>query len=72
MFVRNKHENDQIRKLLKTLCLGDSIKELIKKPGKARSKAISNIAKSQGITTSEARRKQAVAIALSSAGKVRK
>jgi hypothetical protein len=52
--------------------ISSNIKELMKKPGKARSKAISSIAKSKGITTSEARRKQAVAIALSSAGKVRK
>ena len=44
----------------------------MKKPGKNRSKTIKTISKSQGITPSEARRKQAVAIALSSAGKVRK
>lgn len=49
-----------------------NISELMKKPGKDRSKAIKTISKSQGITPSEARRKQAVAIALSSAGKVRK
>jgi hypothetical protein len=49
-----------------------NIKELMKKPGEARSKAIKSISKSQGITPSEAKRKQAVAIALTSAGKVRK
>jgi hypothetical protein len=52
--------------------ISSNIKELMKKPGKTRSKAISSIAKSQGITPSEARRKQAVAIALNTAGKARK
>ena len=52
--------------------ISSNIKELMKKPGKTRSKAISSIAKAQGITPSEARRKQAVAIALNAAGKARK
>jgi hypothetical protein len=52
--------------------ISTNIKELMDKPGKSRSKAIKTIAQSQGITPSEAKRKQAVAIALSSAGKARK
>jgi hypothetical protein len=42
------------------------------KPGKTRSKAIKTLAKSQGITKKEAQRKQAIAIALSTAGKAKK
>jgi len=49
-----------------------NIKELMKKPSKARSKGIGTLAKKQGISRKEAQRKQAVAIALSSAGKKRK
>lgn len=49
-----------------------NIKELMKKPSKARSKGIGTLAKKQGITRKEAQRRQAVAIALSSAGKKRK
>lgn len=49
-----------------------NIHELMNKPGKTRSKAIKSLAKSQGITKKEAQRKQAVAIALSTAGKSRK
>ena len=49
-----------------------NIKELMKKPSKARSKGIGTLAKTQGITRKEAQRRQAVAIALSSAGKKRK
>jgi hypothetical protein len=53
--------------------ISSNIKELIKdKPGKTRKKAIASIAKSQGISKKQAERKQAVAIALSSAGKVKK
>lgn len=47
-----------------------NIGELMKdKPGKTRKKAIASIAKKQGISRQEAERKQAIAIALSSAGK---
>jgi hypothetical protein len=49
-----------------------NIKELVKdKPGKTRKKAIASIAKKQGISKSEAERKQAVAIALNQAGRSR-
>ena len=47
-----------------------NIRELMKdKPGKTRKKAIASIAAKQGISKKEAERKQAIAIALSSAGK---
>lgn len=52
--------------------ISENIKELMKKPGKARRKAISTLAKEQDISRSEAKRKQAIAIALSKAGKTRK
>ena len=52
--------------------ISKNIKELMKKPSKARSKGVSTLAKKQGISRKEAQRKQAVAIALSSAGKKRK
>lgn len=52
--------------------ISSNIKELMKKPSKARSKGISTLAKKQGISRKEAQRRQAVAIALSSAGKKRK
>ena len=49
-----------------------NIKELMKKrPSKTRSKAISTLAKRTGESTSKARRRQAIAIALSAAGKSR-
>lgn len=49
-----------------------NIRELIKdKPGKTRKKAIASIAAKQGISKKEAERKQAIAIALSSAGKLK-
>ena len=46
-----------------------NIKELMKKPSKARAKGINALAKKQGITRKEAQRRQAVAIALRSSGK---
>ena len=49
-----------------------NIHELMTKPGKTRSKAINTLAKNQGISKKEAQRKQAIAIALSSAGKQKK
>ena len=50
-----------------------NISELMKdKPGKTRKKAIATIASKQGISKKEAERKQAIAIALSSAGKTKK
>ncbi len=53
--------------------ISGNIRELMKdKPGKTRKKAIASIAKKQGITKQEAERKQAIAIALSSAGKSKK
>lgn len=44
----------------------------MKKPSKARAKGVSTLAKKQGITKKEAQRRQAVAIALGSAGKTLK
>lgn len=52
--------------------ISSNIHELMTKPGKTRSKAIKTLAKSQGITKKEAQRKQAIAIALSTAGKTKK
>jgi hypothetical protein len=52
--------------------ISSNIHELMTKPGKTRSKAIKTLAKSQGITKKEAQRKQAIAIALSTAGKAKK
>ena len=49
--------------------ISGNIKELMKKPSKARSKGIGTLAKKQGITRKEAQRRQAVAIALRAAGK---
>lgn len=50
-----------------------NIRELIKdKSGKTRKKAIATLAKKQGISKQEAERKQAIAIALSSASKSKK
>ena len=46
-----------------------NIKELMKDAGKSRKKAIKTLAKKQGISQKEAKRKQAVAIALSKARK---
>ena len=49
--------------------ISGNIKELMKKPSKARSKGISTLAKRMGITREEAQRRQAVAIALRAARK---
>ena len=49
-----------------------NIHELMNKPSKTRSKAIKTLAKSKDITKKEAQRKQAIAIALSTAGKANK
>lgn len=47
-----------------------NIRELMDKPGKTRAKAVKTIAENSGITTKEAQRRQAVAIALSTASSV--
>jgi len=52
--------------------ISTNIRELMKKPGKTRSKGIKTLAKSQGISAKEAQRKQAIAIALSKVDKKRK
>ena len=52
--------------------ISTNIKELMKKPSKARAKGVRTLAKRMGISREEAQRRQAVAIALSSAGKKRK
>jgi len=52
--------------------ISTNIKELMKKPSKARAKGVNTLAKKQGISRKEAQRRQAVAIALSSEGKKRK
>jgi hypothetical protein len=49
-----------------------NIKELMGKAGKTRKKGISTLAKKRGLTTEEAKRSQAIAIALSAAGKTKK
>ncbi len=45
-----------------------NISELMNKPGKTRSKAVKTIAEKTGLPAKEAQRRQAVAIALSTAG----
>ena len=52
--------------------ISTNIKELMKKPSKARAKGVRTLAKRRVSTPKEAQRRQAVAIALSSAGKKRK
>jgi hypothetical protein len=49
-----------------------NIHDLMTKPGKTRAKAIKTLASSQNLTKKEAQRKQAIAIALSTAGKKKK
>ena len=44
-----------------------NIHELMNKPGKTRAKAVKTIASESGLTTKEAQRRQAVAIALNTA-----
>ena len=45
-----------------------NIKELMSKPGKTRSKGIKTLSKKLGINTKEAQQRQAIAIALNTAG----
>jgi hypothetical protein len=45
-----------------------NISELMNKPGKSRAKAVKTIAEKTGLPMKEAQRRQAVAIALSTAG----
>ena len=52
--------------------ISKNVKELMKKPSKARSKGINTLAKKLGVTKKEAQRRQAVAIALNTSGKSRK
>jgi len=47
--------------------ISSNIKELMKKPGKTRSKAIKTIAQQSGLTEEQAKQKQSIAIALSKA-----
>ena len=49
--------------------ISTNIKELMKKPSKARAKGVRTLAKRMGTTQKEAQRRQAVAIALRAAGK---
>jgi hypothetical protein len=49
--------------------ISKNIKELMKKPSKARAKGVRTLAKRMGISREEAQRRQAVAIALRAAGK---
>ena len=49
--------------------ISTNIKELMKKPSKARAKGVRTLAKRMGTTQKEAQLRQAVAIALRSAGK---
>jgi hypothetical protein len=49
--------------------ISTNIKELMKKPSKARAKGVRTLAKRMGISREEAQRRQAVAIALRAAGK---
>ena len=49
--------------------ISTNIKELMKKPSKARAKGVRTLAKRMGTSREEAQRRQAVAIALRAAGK---
>ena len=48
--------------------ISGNIKELMDKPGKTRSKGIKTLSKRLGISAKEAQQRQAIAIALSTAG----
>jgi len=48
--------------------ISGNIKELMDKPGKTRSKGIKTLSKRLGVSPKEAQRRQAIAIALSTAG----
>ena len=61
-----------LRKGKSSKVIRSNIKELMKKPGSSRKKAVNTIAKKQGITTEQAQQKQAVAIALSKTKKIKK
>ena len=53
--------------------ISSNISELVtSKPGKTRAKGIKTLAKKRGITPKQAKQKQAIAIALSKAGKSKK
>lgn len=73
MIILTGRNNMPIKKGSSQKTISANIKELIKdKPGKTRKKAITSIAAKQGISKKEAERKQAIAIALSAAGKSKK
>ena len=58
-----------LKKGKSTKVISANIKELMKEPGKTRKKAIRSISKKAGLTPKEAKQRQAIAIALSTAGK---
>jgi hypothetical protein len=49
--------------------ISSNISELMKKPGKTRAKGVRTLSKRLGVSSEEAKRRQAVAIALQKAGK---
>ena len=61
-----------LKKVKSNKVIRGNIKKLMKKSGSSRKKAVNTIAKKQGITTEQAQQKQAVAIALSKAKKIKK
>lgn len=58
-----------LKKGKSTKTISSNIVELMGKPGAARRKAIKTLAKKQGISPKAAKQKQAIAIALSAAGR---
>lgn len=48
--------------------ISSNIRELMDKPGKTRAKGVRTLSKRLGVSTKEAQQRQAVAIALSTAG----